>query len=29
MYLFELQFSLGICPVMGLLGHRIVLFLVS
>ena len=29
MYLFELQFSLGICPVMGLLGHMIVLFLFS
>ena len=24
---FELCFSLGICPVVGLLGHKIVLFL--
>ena len=26
--LFELWFSLGICPVVGLLGHMVVLFLV-
>ena len=25
---FELWFSLGICPVVGLLGHMVVLFLV-
>ena len=25
--LFELWFSLGICPVVGLLGHRVVVFL--
>ena len=29
MYLFELWFSLGICPGVGLLGHVVVLFLVS
>ena len=28
MYLFELWFSLGICPVVGLLGHTVVLSLV-
>ena len=28
MCLFELQFSQGICPVVGLLGHMVVLFLV-
>ena len=28
MYLFELWFSQGICPVVGLLGHMVVLFLV-
>lgn len=27
MYLFELQFSLGICPVMGLLGHMVAMIL--
>ena len=27
-YLYELWFSLGICPVVGLLGHMVVLFLV-
>ena len=26
--LFELRFSLGICPVVGLLGHMVILFLV-
>ena len=29
MCVFELWFSLGICPVVGLLGHMVVLFLVS
>ena len=29
MYLFELWFSLGICPGVGLLSHVVVLFLVS
>ena len=29
MYLFELWFSLGICLGVGLLGHMVVLFLVS
>ena len=28
MTLFELRFSQGICPVVGLLGHMVVLFLV-
>ena len=28
MYLFELQLSLGVHPVVGLLGHTVVLFLV-
>ena len=28
MCLFELWFSLGICPVVGLLGHMVILFLV-
>ena len=28
MYIFELWFSLGMCPLVGLLGHMIVLFLV-
>ena len=28
MCLFELRFSLGICPVVGLLGHMVILFLV-
>ena len=27
-YLLELWFSVGICPVVGLLGHMVVLFLV-
>ena len=27
MYLFELWFSLSICPAVGLLGHKVVLFL--
>ena len=27
MCLFELRFSLGICPVVGLLGHMVILFL--
>ena len=27
MYIFELQFSLDICPGVGLLGHIVVLFL--
>ena len=29
MYPFELCFSLGVCPGVGLLGHVVVLFLVS
>ena len=29
MCIFELCFSLGVCPVAGLLGHRLVLILVS